>query len=67
MAFKAARMRAKRGLNEVATIVGVSKQSVNAWERGVYEPDIETIKQLADLYGCTVDELLREDVEDGSG
>ena len=64
MGFRSARKRAGRGLNETAEYIGVSKQAVNLWERGVNEPNIATIKKLADFYGCSIETLLTQDDEE---
>ena len=64
-AFRAMRKRAGRGLKETAEYIGVSTQSVNFWERGIYEPNIETIKRLADYYQCSIEELLNADGTEG--
>lgn len=41
----------------------VSRQSVSKWENGQSFPSIETIIRLSDLFGITIDELLRIDEE----
>lgn len=53
-------MRKKAGLTarEVANAVGVSFQNVYNWEAGSYLPRAGQLSELAQLYGCTVDELL---------
>lgn len=43
----------------VAEAVGVSRQSVSKWENGVSEPSTSNLIALAQLYGVTVEELLR--------
>lgn len=63
MAFKTERKRAGRGLKETAEYIGVSKQAVNLWERGINEPNIATIKKLAEFYGCSIERLLAPDEE----
>ncbi len=45
---------------EVAEKLGVTRQSVAKWERGEAQPDIESCVALANLYGTTVDALIRE-------
>jgi transcriptional regulator with XRE-family HTH domain len=47
---------------DIAEKLYVSRQAVSKWERGVNEPDIETIVRLSDIYGVTIDDLLREDL-----
>lgn len=44
---------------EIAAKLGVSRQAVAKWERGETLPDIESCLKLADLYGITVDMLVR--------
>lgn len=41
----------------------VSRQSVSKWENGQNYPSIETIIKVSDLFGVTIDELLRSDEE----
>ena len=43
---------------ELAEKVNYSDKSISKWERGESLPDITVIKQLADIYGVTVDSLL---------
>lgn len=61
MRFKEARKKAGIKLNDAAAALGVSKQAVNAWERGEYEPGNAALTTMAKLYGCSVDELLSAD------
>ncbi len=44
---------------EVAERLNVSRQAVAKWERGESVPDIENCIALADMYGTTVDMLVR--------
>ena len=57
--------REKKGWSqlELAEKIHVSRQSVSKWETGKNYPSIEVIINLSDLFGVTVDELLRSDVE----
>ena len=43
----------------LADRLGVSRQAVSKWETGTAEPSTANLLALADLYGITVDELLR--------
>lgn len=45
---------------EVANVLGVTQSTVAKWEQGAYEPHLpmRKIKVWADLYACTVDELI---------
>ncbi len=44
---------------ELADKIGVSRQTLSKWETGESLPDIEKCKQLADLFGVTLDDLVR--------
>ncbi len=53
--------RKKHGYTQeqIAEKIGVSRQAVAKWEKGEALPDIENILALADIYGVTVDSLVR--------
>lgn len=57
--------REKRGWSQdyLAEKIYVSRQSVSKWETGKNYPSIEVIINLSDLFGITIDELLRSDEE----
>lgn len=61
-------LRKKSGLSqeELATKLGLSRQAVSKWERAEASPDTDNLICLANLYGVSLDELLRTDepVED---
>lgn len=49
---------------EVAEKIGISRQAYAKWESGKTIPDIEKSKLLAELYGVTIDSLIKtEEVE----
>lgn len=48
---------------ELAAKLYVSRQSVSKWENGQNYPSLEIIINLSDLFGLTIDELLRSDEE----
>ncbi|MFD2046542.1 helix-turn-helix domain-containing protein [Ornithinibacillus salinisoli] len=48
---------------ELADKLFVSRQSVSKWENGQNYPSIEIIIKVSDLFGVTIDELLRSDEE----
>ena len=49
---------------ELAEKLNYSDKAVSKWERGESVPDISVLKQIADLFGVTVDYLLgRQDIE----
>ncbi|HHY0836685.1 TPA: helix-turn-helix domain-containing protein [Bacillus thuringiensis] len=49
--------------NDLAEKLHVSRQSVSKWETEKNYPSIEIIIHLSDLFGITIDELLRSDEE----
>ena len=46
---------------EVAEVLGVKPATISKYEAGALEPNIESLKKLAELFGVSVDELLKED------
>ena len=61
-------LRNKTGLtqNEIANKLGVSGQTILNWENGIYEPKINQLIQLADLFDVTVDYLIERKTNDKS-
>lgn len=55
------RKRANITQSELATQINYSDKSVSKWERGEGVPDIHILKQLADFYGITVNDFLKQD------
>ena len=43
---------------DISEKIGVSRQTLSKYETGESLPDIERCKQLADLFGVTVDDLI---------
>ena len=50
---------------QLADLVGVTDKAVSKWERDVSYPDIAIFPKLADIFGITVNDLLRECTDDG--
>lgn len=48
---------------QLAEVLGVSRQSVSKWESGVSFPEMETLIRICDLYDTNLDTLLRGSVE----
>ena len=46
---------------EIANILGVKAATISKYEAGTLEPNIESLKRLADLFEVSVDELIKED------
>lgn len=47
--------------NEIADVLGVKTATVSKYESGTLEPNIESLKKLAELFEVSIDELLKED------
>lgn len=60
------KFRIARGLTrkETAEVLGVKRNTVCQWENGQREPNIEKLKKLAKLFGCTVSDLIDDPAED---
>lgn len=52
--------RLSRGLTQgqLAVRLGVTRQAISKWEQDQSQPDLGNLKQLAEVYGCAVDDLL---------
>ena len=59
-------LRKMRGYSQdyVAEKVDVSRQAYAKWENGSTIPDIEKASRLADVYGISVDDLMKGDGKD---
>lgn len=53
--------RKKHNLSQedLAAKIGVSRQAISKWERAEASPDTDNLILLADIYGVTLDELLK--------
>lgn len=61
MSFKSARQKAGKRVAEVMELLNVTDAAVYQWETGVSKPRTDKLLALAKFYGCTVEELLRDD------
>ena len=52
---------------QIAEKIGISRQAYAKWEKGLTIPDIEKCAQLAEVYGTTVDGLIRTEKVEGVG
>lgn len=57
----------KISLEELADIIGVSRQAISKWESGETTPDLTNAIALADFYNMTVDELISRKIENNDG
>lgn len=56
------RLRTSNGMTQaqLAEKLDYSDKAVSKWERGESVPDVFVLKQIADLFGVTVDDLIRK-------
>ena len=62
MIFDNVRKRCKaRGvsINAVEAAAGIGKNVIYKWQRN--DPSLKNLKAVADYFGCTVDDLIREE------
>lgn len=60
------RLRREAGYTQesLAEAMGVSRQAVGKWESAQAMPEAATLVDLADLLGCSLDQLMREELGD---
>ncbi len=63
MSFKKHRLSAGLTQEEVAKLLGISRTTVTMWETSDVRPKADMLLDIAKIYGCTIEELLRK--EDG--
>ena len=56
--LKELRKQTKKTQQEVAKDLGINEKTYNKYENSVNEPDIETLKKLADYFNTSVDYLI---------
>ena len=56
--YKSVRKRAGLTAQEAATAIGVAISTLYSWESGKTSPNSVFVCKLANLYGCTADELI---------
>ena len=63
--------RQRRELNytqeQLADILGVSRQSISKWESDIAYPETDKLIELGKLFDCSMDYLLKEEVTEKSG
>ena len=52
---------------EIAEKIGISRQAYAKWENGMTVPDIEKCMRIAQIYGVTIDSLVKTASVDGKG
>lgn len=61
--LRQARTQAGLTQEDVVRQLGVSRQTVSNWENNRSYPDLASALKLSDLYGLSLDDMLKEDVE----
>ena len=63
---KIAKMRKENNYTQeqLADLLGVSRQSVSKYESGLTYPETDKLIRLSELFGCTVDYLLKDNAEE---
>ena len=64
--LKELRLSNKKYQKDIAKILNIAVSTYCGWEKGVTEPNIESLKKLADYFGCTVDYIIGREGEDGT-
>ncbi|MCH5256035.1 MAG: helix-turn-helix transcriptional regulator [Lachnospiraceae bacterium] len=64
LAIKAARAHKDMTQKDLAEAVGVSRQTINAIEKGEYNPTIKLCRAICRVLNRTLDELFWEDDND---
>ena len=62
---KIVQLRSSKDISQeqLAEALGVSRQSVSKWEMGQALPQIDKVLQLAQIFGVSTDELLRDEMD----
>jgi len=56
-ALRLARLRRGHSQGTAADLLGVSRPTLSAWERGLSEPEALDLQAMATAYGVTLDQL----------
>ena len=54
------RLRELKDINQskLAEKLGIGQSAISQWETGIAQPTAENLTKLADILGCTTDEIL---------
>lgn len=50
----------------IAEKLGVGANAVSQWETGSRSPSVRNLRMLADVFNCSVDDLLKQDCDDSN-
>lgn len=62
--MKVLRLRAGETQKSIANLLGVSEMTISRYESGENEPDLKSMVALSEHYNVTVDEMLKEDMQE---
>lgn len=63
MSFAKKREEAHMTMEQAAKAFGVTSSAICQWEKGLTMPSTNKLAKIASTYGCTIDDLLKEDAE----
>lgn len=66
---KIAKQRKVQNLTQeqLAQLLGVSRQSISKWESDIAYPETDKLIRLGKIFGCSMDYLLKDEVTEASG
>ena len=66
---KLSRLRKEQNYTQeqLADLLGVSRQSISKWESNVAYPETEKLIELGKLFGCSMDYLLKDEITEKNG
>lgn len=47
---------------KLAEKLNVSRQNISKWDQGSVYPEIERLIEICELFQCSIDQILREDM-----
>lgn len=53
------RKKANITQTELSERLGITQGSISLWESGETKPDVENLLKISEIFGCTVDSLLK--------
>lgn len=63
MSFRGARIKAGMSVPKVAESLNISRAAIYMWENGSLKPRTDRLAKVAQLYGCSIEELLEGETE----
>ena len=62
-------LRRKQGLSQegLAEKLDCSRQVISKWENGTTTPDAEMLQKYSELFGVSIDYLVKDDIDEPSG